>query len=174
MHADLTQPCRPACCARVLCPRAVGPRVMPACCRPTCCASVLCPRAVPACCARVLCTRAVHPPCSCRPTCCAAGPLHLGSRAQQRPWPYLRACEKSDGWLAAWGLCYTEKAPNAWQRRATQKTRSPTINPIGPTEKPHRPSTKHYRKDSPGDAWGLCGCVLIRPSTVWPLPFTAL
>ena len=27
-----------------------------------------------------------------------------------------------------------------------------TINPIGPTDKPHRPSTKHYRKDSPGDA----------------------
>ena len=40
---------------------------------------------------------------------------------------------------------YTEKAPNAWQRRGTQTTRSPTINPIGPTDKPHRLSTKHYR-----------------------------
>ena len=24
------------------------------------------------------------------------------------------------------------------------------INPIDPTDTPHRPSTKHYRKDSPG------------------------
>ena len=29
---------------------------------------------------------------------------------------------------------------------------TPTINPIGPTDKPHRPRTKHYRKDSLGDA----------------------
>ena len=54
--------------------------------------------------------------------------------------------------LARISVCYTEKAPNAWQCRGTQKTRSPTINPIGPTDKPHRLSTKHNRKDSPGDA----------------------
>ena len=37
-----------------------------------------------------------------------------------------RVCENRDidGWLVAWGLCYTEKAPNAWQRRGTQKTRN--------------------------------------------------
>ena len=33
-----------------------------------------------------------------------------------------------------------------------KRQETPTINPIGPTDKPHRPSTKHYRKDSPGDA----------------------
>ena len=50
--------------------------------------------------------------------------------------------------------CYTEKAPNAWHRRGTPKKKqeTPTINPIGPTDKPHRPRTKHYRKDSLGDA----------------------
>ena len=51
---------------------------------------------------------------------------------------------------ARWA-CYTEKAPNAWQRRH-KKQETPTINPIGPTDKPHRPSTGHYRKDSLGDA----------------------
>ena len=33
-----------------------------------------------------------------------------------------------------------------------KRQETPTINPMGPTDKPHRPSTKHYRKDSPGDA----------------------
>ena len=33
-----------------------------------------------------------------------------------------------------------------------KRQETPTINYIGPTDKPHRPSTKHYRKDSPGDA----------------------
>ena len=33
-----------------------------------------------------------------------------------------------------------------------KKQEAPTINPIGPTDRPHRPSTKHYRKDSLGDA----------------------
>ena len=33
-----------------------------------------------------------------------------------------------------------------------KRQETPTINPIGPTDKPHRPSTKHYRKDSLGDA----------------------
>ena len=46
-------------------------------------------------------------------------------------------------------MCYTEKAPNAWQHKRQE---TPTINPIGPTNNPHRPSTKHNRKDSPGDA----------------------
>ena len=35
-------------------------------------------------------------------------------------------------------------------RNTRQNT--PTINPIGPTDTPHRPSTKQYRKDSLGDA----------------------
>ena len=33
-----------------------------------------------------------------------------------------------------------------------KRQETPTINTIGPTDKPHRPSTKHYRKDSLGDA----------------------
>ena len=33
-----------------------------------------------------------------------------------------------------------------------KRQETPTINPIGPTDKPHRPSPKHYRKDSLGDA----------------------
>ena len=33
-----------------------------------------------------------------------------------------------------------------------KKQETPTVNPIGPTDKPHRPRTKHYRKDSPRDA----------------------
>ena len=36
----------------------------------------------------------------------------------------LYVCDNRNGWLNAWGLCYTEKAPNAWQRRGTQKTRN--------------------------------------------------
>ena len=33
-----------------------------------------------------------------------------------------------------------------------KRQETPTINPIGPTDKPHRPSTRHYRKYSPEDA----------------------
>ena len=36
--------------------------------------------------------------------------------------------------------------------RNTKQQETPTNNPIGPTDKPHRPNTKHYRKDSLGDA----------------------
>ena len=32
-----------------------------------------------------------------------------------------------------------------------KKQETPTINPIGPTDKSHRPRTKHYRKDSLGE-----------------------
>ena len=41
---------------------------------------------------------------------------------------------------------------NAEEHQKKQET--PTINPIGPTDltKPHRPRTKHYQKDSLGDA----------------------
>ena len=42
------------------------------------------------------------------------------------------------------------QTPGIAEVHKTQET--PTINPIGPTDTPHRPSTKHYRKDSPGDA----------------------
>ena len=52
--------------------------------------------------------------------------------------------------------CYTEKAPNAWHRRGTQKTGNTYKQPDRPsTDTPHRPSTKHYRKGSPGDAQHL-------------------
>ena len=49
-------------------------------------------------------------------------------------------------------MCYTEKAPNAWQRQGTQKTRNTYNQPNRPNRKTYRPSTKRYRKDSPGDA----------------------
>ena len=49
-------------------------------------------------------------------------------------------------------LCCTEKAPNAWLRSKRLAQETPTINPIGPTDTPHRPSTKHYRNGSPGNA----------------------
>ena len=42
------------------------------------------------------------------------------------------------------------ETPGNAEEHTRQET--PTINPIGPTDKLHRPSTKHYRKDSPGDA----------------------
>ena len=45
------------------------------------------------------------------------------------------------------------QTPGIAEEHKRQET--PTINPIGPTDTPHRPSTnwlKHYRKDSPGDA----------------------
>ena len=42
---------------------------------------------------------------------------------------------------------------NTKDKKHLQSTQSALCNyPIGPTDKPHRPSTKHYRKDSPGDA----------------------
>ena len=40
----------------------------------------------------------------------------------------------------------------ATPRNTKKKQETPTINPIGPTDKPHRPRTKHCRKDSLGDA----------------------
>ena len=49
--------------------------------------------------------------------------------------------------------CVTRRklqTPDNAEEHNRQET--PTINPIGPTDKPHRPSTKHYRKDSLGDA----------------------
>ena len=50
-------------------------------------------------------------------------------------------------------MCYTEKAPNAWHRRGTQNTGNTYNQRKRPsTDTPHRPSTKHYRKGSPGDA----------------------
>ena len=48
-------------------------------------------------------------------------------------------------------VCYTEKAPNAWHRRGTQKTGNTYNQPKRPsTGTTHRPSTRHYRKGSPG------------------------
>ena len=50
-------------------------------------------------------------------------------------------------------LCYTEKAQNAWHRRGPQKTGNTYNQRNRPsTDTPHKPSTKHYRKGSPGDA----------------------
>ena len=57
-------------------------------------------------------------------------------------------------WGVAWAACVTRRKlqtpGNAEEHKKKQET--PTINPIGPTAKPHRPRTKHYRKDSLGDA----------------------
>ena len=57
---------------------------------------------------------------------------------------YPKIC--SEGFIEQ--KCYTEPG-NAEEHK---KQETPTINPISPTDKPHRPSTKHYRKDSLGDA----------------------
>ena len=47
--------------------------------------------------------------------------------------------------------CYTEKAPNAWHRRGTQKTGNTYNQPKRlSTSTPHRRSTGHYRKGSSG------------------------
>ena len=47
--------------------------------------------------------------------------------------------------------CYTETAPNARHRRVTQKTGNTYNQPKRPsTGTPHRPSTRHNRKGSPG------------------------
>ena len=40
------------------------------------------------------------------------------------------------------------QTPGIAEEHKRQET--PTINPIGPTDTPHRQSTKHYRKDSRG------------------------
>ena len=42
------------------------------------------------------------------------------------------------------------QTPGIAEEHKRQET--PTINPIGPTDAPQRPSTKHYQKESPGDA----------------------
>ena len=48
-------------------------------------------------------------------------------------------------------MIYTQKAPIAWQLRGTQKTGNTYNQPKRPpTDTTHRPSTKHYRKGSPG------------------------
>ena len=48
-------------------------------------------------------------------------------------------------------MCYTKKAPNAWHCRGTRKTGNTYNQPKRPsTDTTHRPSTKHYRKGSPG------------------------
>ena len=51
--------------------------------------------------------------------------------------------------------CVTRRklqTPGNAEEHTQKKQETPTINPIGPTDKPHRPRTKHYRKDSLGDA----------------------
>ena len=50
--------------------------------------------------------------------------------------------------------CVTRRklqTPGNAEEHKKKKQETPTINPIGPTDKPHRPRTKHYRKDSLGD-----------------------
>ena len=55
------------------------------------------------------------------------------------------------GWMRVEGVTRRKlQTPGNAEEHKRQET--PTINPIGPADKSHRPSTKHYRKDSPGDA----------------------
>ena len=50
--------------------------------------------------------------------------------------------------------CNAKKALNTWHRRGTQQTGNTYHQPNRrSTDTPHRPSIKHYRKGSPGDAW---------------------
>ena len=44
------------------------------------------------------------------------------------------------------------QTPQAGTAEEHKRQEIPTINPIGPTDTPHRQCTKRYRKDSPGDA----------------------
>ena len=45
-------------------------------------------------------------------------------------------------------VCQRRKLQTPGNAVEHKKQETPTINPIGPTDKPHRPSTEHYRKDS--------------------------
>ena len=61
------------------------------------------------------------------------------------------AVVRGDAWPVLLSLCNTEKALNAWHRRGTQKTGNTYNQSKRPsTDTTHRPSTKHYRKGSPG------------------------
>ena len=58
-----------------------------------------------------------------------------------------------DNSLCLYYACYTEKAPNAWNRRGTPnlKTGNTYYQPKRPsTGTTHRPSTRHYEKGGPG------------------------
>ena len=61
------------------------------------------------------------------------------------PPPRARACT----WPAAVG-CYTEKAPNAWQRRGTQKTRNTYNQPNRPNWQTAQTKHRALPKGQPG------------------------
>ena len=88
----------------------------------------------------------MHAP-SCRSSC-----MHTQLVAVPARLARFKPCEPGQG-AGASGDCVTRRklqTPGNAEEHKRQET--PTINPIGPTDTPHRPSTKHYRKDSPGDA----------------------
>ena len=78
-------------------------------------------------------------------------PFHEAQLARYHMQGCLRNQAKG---LEVWAdadVSYTEKAPNAWHRRGTQKTGNAYNQPQCPaTGTTHRQSTRHYLKGSPG------------------------
>ena len=73
-----------------------------------------------------------------------------GPSTRPKAGPLARSLAKSEEPCHDLHVCYTGKAPNAWHRRGTQKTGNTYNQPNRPSTDTHRPSTKHYRKGSPG------------------------
>ena len=98
----------------------------------------------------------------------------LAQRSLARPEPaclltYTNCCK-----YAGFGMCYTEKAPKAWQRRGTQKRRNTYNQPNRPmcyTEKAaptrHRPERQHNERAnrrkqcSPNETKPIGPCVVV-------------
>ena len=57
---------------------------------------------------------------------------------------------RGDAWLVLLSLCYTEKAPNAWQRQGTQKTRNTYNQPNRPNRQTSQTKHQALPKGQPG------------------------
>ena len=64
---------------------------------------------------------------------------------QGRSWPQVRTVTRSRQ-----NKCYTEKAPNAWQRRGTQKTRNTYSQPNQPNQQTSQTKHQALPKGQPG------------------------
>ena len=83
-------------------------------------------------------------------------------------------CDNRDGWLVAWGLCYTENAPNALPRNTKDKKHLQSTQSAQPTNLTDRAPSTTERVLPKGCTWCLCGCMLGCFSIGWLLPFTLL
>ena len=87
----------------------------------------------------------------------AASADHTARTAPRRGWSFMQghrleqAAQEGPVHHIHSQMCYTEKAPNAWHPQGTPKTGNIYNQPKQPsTGTTHRPSTRHYRKGSPG------------------------